>query len=216
MSKRQNLIALFAMVITVAFTTVGGADASSAAILTASHPAPPSGKSQTHTTYLPMSQKECAHLHQTHSEIPCRIIQTIHVGAAEMVPASAVPKSIRSKAGTAASNRWTRATGWTKLCGGHCAIWHSKVSTQYVYNGTSVWQRYVDCSDYGGVGYTVSIDWCHYWNNGGAHYYYMNMGDNITVSFVYKGSPISRGFWQRYNVSVNGNFWRCSSNGGRC
>jgi hypothetical protein len=42
------------------------------------------------------------------------------------------------------------------------------------------------------------------------------MGDNFNVSWVYKGSPVHRGYWQRYNVSVNGSFWRCSSKGGSC
>lgn len=188
------------------FAALLSAQAASAA------PAVSTSQAQTYTTYLPMSQEECAYLHQTQPAMACQNAVTTHVDATQPLAASAVPPEIRASAGQAVqANAWTTRYGWTELCGPACFLWHSKVATQYIYNGIRVWQRWVDCSDHGGTGYNVSIDWCGYWNNGGYNIDYMNMGDNITVSFVYNGSPVHRGYWQRFNVAVNGSFWLCGS-----
>ncbi len=39
----------------------------------------------------------------------------------------------------------------------------------YFYNGSGVWLDYVDCSDKGGVGFSVDNSWVGQWNNGGGN-----------------------------------------------
>jgi hypothetical protein len=168
----------------------------------------PSSKPQTKSVRVEAAPEECGYVRQTHPGLipatgPCYDILTVHMDAA---------KTAHASNGAASPKAWKTATGWTELCGVSCWIWHSKVSTEYAYNGNDrVWQHWTDCSDYGGAGYSVDINWCGYWNNGGYGSYYMNMGDNIHVSWVYKGSPVHRSFWQRYNVATNGNYWLTGS-----
>ncbi|MEU5438696.1 hypothetical protein AB0G73_35895 [Streptomyces sp. NPDC020719] len=167
----------------------------------------PSSVPQTKTVRIPAAPEECSYIRETHPGLipatgPCYDTLTVHLEAAQT--AKAAPG--------VSAQRWRTAHGWTEICGVFCWVWHSKVSTEYAYNGNDrVWQHWVDCSDYGGTGYTVDVKWCGYWNNGGYGSYYMNMGDNFQVSWVYKGSPVHRGYWQRYNVATNGNYWLTGS-----
>ena len=83
-------------------------------------------------------------------------------------------------------------------------LWHTNVSMRY--HGTlcqNVYWDSVDCGDHGGIGISVSIDWCGSWNNGaGAPYNFTDAGDNVTTSLIYNGFPVSQGHWQRHGLDL--------------
>jgi hypothetical protein len=103
---------------------------------------------------------------------------------------------------------WYTGSTWTQI-NGPLNVWGSKVTAGFRYNYSSVYTDWVDCSNHWGVGYSVTIDWCGTWNQGGGNGYgYLNFGDNITVSFLYKGFPVEVGHGQRLNIKPNGT-WCC-------
>ena len=96
-----------------------------------------------------------------HGRVACDIIATVHSDEPRKISQQAALHLLkgdsRAVADAAAKTTWKRGSGWIKLCCGSCHIWHSKVSTTYIYNGKNrVWQQSVDCSDYAGIGYTVT------------------------------------------------------------
>lgn len=163
-----------------------------------------------HEYRVPASAAECKVYHAIDAHVPavgCYNVVKIRIGPAK--ESARPPAGFKVPTRPDAGYPWVNQTNTISVCSAvSCRVWHSNVSTEYVYNGINVWQWWVDCSDYGGIGFSVSISWCGYWNNGGYHAGYMNMGDNFTVSAFFKGFPISTGYWDRYNVGVGGNWWQ--------
>ena len=102
---------------------------------------------------------------------------------------------------------------WVEECSGPygCAAWWAKHEFADRYNGYRVWNDYAQCTNFGGnVQYSVNIDWCGVWNNGGPgpgdQYDYMNSGENITVNGCDKACG-NAGHWMRADLDIYGDGW---------
>ncbi|MFE5374940.1 hypothetical protein [Streptomyces mirabilis] len=101
---------------------------------------------------------------------------------------------------------WCLGDGHAKLGGYHgasCFLAEEQVTARFVYNGTSVWQHFVDCSDNHTFPYNVKETWCGYWNNGGSSYGYMNGGANFKIQNHFG----SYSHYMRINCDKNGRVW---------
>jgi hypothetical protein len=170
---------------------------------------PPSGVPQTTTQTVPAPASECRIIVSKHPDLagkPCLNRITLHTG-----PLSAkAQRRLHHGHGTGASAAyaWQYRYTWMQQCSIYgCWAWHAKVAAAYHYNGYNVWKDWVDCSDRGGIGYSVDPTWCDVWNNGGSNWGYASFGENYTVYAAFKGVPLSAGYWLRINVTPNGGVW---------
>ena len=154
---------------------------------------------QTRSFQIPAPQAACDALLQDHPDLPKRPCATV-------VTVSLESSTTSSTTGHVQPNATGSGSTSTQLCSVYgCWAWHSKAAVAYHYNGSGVWQDWIDCSDTGGIGYSVAVTWCGTWNNGGGNGYgYMSSGSNINVSAVAQGLPLSQGYWQRMDIYTDG------------
>ena len=84
-----------------------------------------------------------------------------------------------------------------------CDLWHSRVHVQYTIDGvhrpTVDW---VDCGDAAGTTVAVNVTWCgNVWD---ARLGAMSVGDNITLDWAFRGSPVRGTCWQRLDIFPDG------------
>jgi hypothetical protein len=120
------------------------------------------------------------------------------------IPAHAAPAP--SQAGIlAVDNNWYQNYYSLKECGLYCWQWHTKLATEVKHNAgqNAVYALWIDCSDTGGVGFTVTVTWCGRANDSTSSY--LDVGENYSVSWVYHGSPVTVGCWLRIHIFPYGN-----------
>ncbi|MFE8950365.1 hypothetical protein [Streptomyces sp. NPDC007856] len=131
------------------------------------------------------------------------------------VAAAVAPTATAAPAKPAVANTWHTKTVTATWClgdshpklggyhGASCVLAEEYVTATFAYNGTSVWQHWVDCNTNTSAWYDIHEKWCGYWNNGGSYYGYMNAGVNFRVS-----TPITDSdHYIRINCDKNGHVW---------
>jgi hypothetical protein len=120
------------------------------------------------------------------------------------VPAHAAPTPSRGVM-LAADYNWYQTYYSLKECGLYCWEWHTKLATEVEHNSgyNQVYAKWIDCSDTGGVGFTVTVTWCGRANDSTSSF--LDVGENYTVSWLFHGSPVSVGCWFRIHIYPYGN-----------
>jgi hypothetical protein len=171
-------------------------------------------------TQVPESQSACYVERIVHPELanlPCVMTVEFQLGPRTSQPlappAGAVVHSTPSPSVPLPVGHNTSSSGWSygsaqsELCDVTCHLWWSSVNMAYAYNSHNVWAQWVDCSNSGGIGFSVTVTWCGTWNNGGYVPNYLSSGDNINVCAIMQGFPICSGHGQRIDVNIYGNVW---------
>jgi hypothetical protein len=118
------------------------------------------------------------------------------------VGAAAPPRAV----GFAATDYNTYQTYYSlKECGLYCWEWHTKLATEVKHNSgyNTVSAIWIDCSDTGGIGFTVTVTWCGRANDSTASF--LDVGENYTLSWLYHGFPVYAGCWFRIHIYPPGN-----------
>lgn len=105
---------------------------------------------------------------------------------------------------------WTHSYAAVEWCqsdaGGGCDAWHAWVKGEVHWNGYQVWEDWADCSDYGaGTPYSITINWCGAWNNGGGNgYNFMDLGENWTRTANTGCCQNQQSYWDRIDIYIDG------------
>jgi hypothetical protein len=91
-----------------------------------------------------------------------------------------------------------------KACAVYCWEWHTKVATEIRRNQgyNTISALWIDCSDTGGVGTGITVTWCG--RAGDSTSSYLDVGENWTLSWTYKGLTYTAGCWQRIHLYPSG------------
>lgn len=227
MSYLRRLALIVPTMLLAAWLPVSSGAAHAAAPLTTMHPGgvpalpagaagPPVGFTLTSVRVSHVTASTCTAPQQEAAEL-CQA-QLITTTAAPTVPTGISAASCTLACGASGCySGWYCEYDSSEMCSIYgCWAWHSQVDGIFAYNNSSqVWTNgaYGTWFDFGtgnsgGLGYSVSITNKAVWNNGGGGgKNYMNAGNDITVSWIYNGNPLSASYWQRINVDVHGSAW---------
>lgn len=197
---------------------------------------PSPSRSVSKTVAVPASAEECSYRQAMNASLPCVNLVTSTLSATTVTPpdsgvaaastleaSSAESTGLRCVSGEYKCDAYYPASSWlgTYPCGTtYTGTWDTKVSDitggtlwyswlRTRFHGTlcqNVFWDSVDCSDYGGFGYSVTVDSCPTFNNGGgAPWNYTEATDNFHVAFAFRGFPFSSDHHQGQQFDVNAN-----------
>lgn len=108
-----------------------------------------------------------------------------------------------AEAGTLAAGDWQWSMNNVRITGPF-SVWSVDATIFDRFDGESVWMEWQRCR-WSGVGFTVTIDACPLWNDGGGRgFMYLEHGADFHVSFLVNGFPISFSHWIREDVGLTG------------